>query len=106
MTTLPSLSIPTVTGEVWRPPADLRVTITARWLLATNLRDWSGITGPSSLFGLVGHQHAACRVRPGVRRPWVRLPQMTWDPRPGQPSTAVGTPREWVTRPPTRSSPS
>src|SRR5215211_978478 len=49
MTTLPSPSMPTVTGEVWRPPPDLRVTMTARWFLATNSRAWSGVTWPPRL---------------------------------------------------------
>src|ERR687887_2280123 len=44
MTTLPSPSAPTGTGEVCRPPPDFRVTRTARWLLATKARASSGVT--------------------------------------------------------------
>src|SRR5215207_6822542 len=43
MTTLPSSSTPTRTGEVCSPPLDLRVVSTARWLLATNSRASSGL---------------------------------------------------------------
>src|SRR3712207_1357556 len=38
MTTFPSSSTPTRTGEVCSPPPDLRVMSIARWLLATNAR--------------------------------------------------------------------
>src|SRR5215213_2922516 len=62
MTTLPSLSMPTVTGEVWRPPPDLRVTMTARWFLATNSRAWFGVTWPPRL--RLGQQRSACRNPP------------------------------------------
>src|SRR5215216_397162 len=44
MTSFPSSSTPTRTGEVCRAPPDLRVTSTARWLLATNSRASSGPT--------------------------------------------------------------
>src|ERR671912_224680 len=43
MTTFPSSSTPTRTGEVCSPPLDLRVMSTARWLLATNARASSGL---------------------------------------------------------------
>jgi hypothetical protein len=76
MTILPSPSIPTVTGEVWRLPADRRVIITARWLVATNSRACSGVTGASSsVFGLVaastqlapvGQEFASRRSSAGV----------------------------------------
>src|SRR4029450_13533212 len=42
MTTFPSSSTPTRTGEVCSPPPGLRVMSTARWLLATNSRASSG----------------------------------------------------------------
>src|SRR5207248_1093098 len=38
MTTLPSASTPTVTGELWSLPLDRRVISTAWWLAATNTR--------------------------------------------------------------------
>src|SRR5215212_4203035 len=62
MTTFPSPSIPTVTGEVWRSPLDLRVTMTARWFLATNSRAWSGVTWPPRLH--LCQQRSACRSPP------------------------------------------
>src|SRR5512132_1606575 len=43
MTTFPSSSTPTRTGEVCSPPPDLRVMSTARWLLVTNARASSGL---------------------------------------------------------------
>src|SRR4029453_8166321 len=43
MTTFPSSSTPTRTGEVCSPPPGLRVMSTARWLLATNSRASSGL---------------------------------------------------------------
>src|SRR5215216_4031429 len=43
MTTFPSSSTPTRTGEVCNPPPDLRVMSTARWLLATNARASLGL---------------------------------------------------------------
>src|SRR5215218_11126180 len=43
MTTFPSSSTPTRTGEVCSPPPRRRVTRTARWLLATNARASSGL---------------------------------------------------------------
>src|SRR5918993_555536 len=55
MTTFPSPSTPTRTGEVCSPPPDLRVMSTARWLLATNARASPGLirlplpTRPGSL---------------------------------------------------------
>src|SRR6266508_937085 len=46
MTSFPSPSTPTRTGEVCSPPLDLRVMSTALWLLATNSRASSGPTRP------------------------------------------------------------
>jgi Transposase, Mutator family len=42
ITSFPSPSTPTRTGEVCSPAPDLRVMSTARWLLATNSRASSG----------------------------------------------------------------
>src|SRR6266540_4130431 len=43
---MPSPSTPTVTGDVWSPSPDRRVTSTAQWLRATNARASSGLTRP------------------------------------------------------------
>src|SRR5215204_3111818 len=61
MTTFPSSSTPTRTGEVCSPPPDRRVISTAWWLLATNARASSGpirLPSPSSSGG-----HVRCSVR-------------------------------------------
>src|SRR5215204_853556 len=79
MTTFPSSSTPTRTGEVCSPPPDRRVMSTAWWLLATNARASSGPIRLPSPSSSGGHVRCSVRSRGGLRgfgRRWATPPQV------------------------------